>query len=75
VSASSIIEERYSESDLGEDLGHSYKWFVETADQVESGWRFFCRKRHWDPVKAAKGVTPGEEMKMEIAARRGRVAC
>ena len=59
--------------DLREDMGHSYAWWVKTAEQVDRGWRFFCRKRKWDPRKAAMGMTPLQDMRAEVlehAARR-----
>ena len=67
-----IETERCDESELAEGLGHSWQWFVDSAKMVDRGWRFFCRKRGWDPVKAARGVTPAEEMKMEVMAKLGR---
>ena len=45
-----------------QEEGHSWQWFVDTARMVDRGWRFFCRKRGWDPRKAMseEAMTPDQ---------------
>ena len=46
------IQWRQEYESAGLEEVHSWQWFVDTSRMMERGWRFFCRKRGWDPRKA-----------------------
>ena len=49
--------------DAGE-VCYSARWWEESKRMVEVGWRFFCRKRHWQVEKPA---TFRQRTSMEVA--------